>query len=152
VTEKSVPISECRAARWHFDEPHVARDAYGRNVSEIAIQAAIVKSLPMLIPCMVAAVPNGTHIATKAGRGKARHEGLATGYPDLIIDGIGPNAGKVFRAEIKAHKPVTPAQFNKLNDLTAAGHQCGVFRSVPTLAAHLLANGWEGRVGAEALR
>lgn len=146
MTDKAAPIAACRAAPWHFDEPHVARDAYGRNVSEISIQAAIVKSLPLLIPCMVAAVPNGTYIASKAGRGKARQEGLSTGYPDLIIDGIGPNAGKVFRAEIKATKPVTPAQFDKLTDLTAAGHPCGVFRSLPTLAAHLLASGWQGRI------
>lgn len=143
-----VPIAECRAAPWHFDEPHVARDAYGRKVSEISIQAAIVTSLPLIVPCMVAAVPNGTFIASKAGRGKAKREGLSTGYPDLIIDGIGPNAGKVFRAEIKAGKPVTIAQFDKLNELTAAGHMCGVFRSLSTLAAHLMANGWKGRVNA----
>lgn len=151
MANKGVPIAECRAAKWHFDEPHVARNAYGRSVSEISIQAAIVKSLPMLVPCMVAAVPNGTYIASKAGRGKAQFEGLATGYPDLIIDGTGPNAGKVFRAEIKATKPVTPAQFDKLNDLLAAGHACGVFRSLPTLTAHLLANGWKGRVDAASL-
>lgn len=151
MKDKTVPIAKCRAALWHFDEPHVARDAYGRNVSEISIQAAIVKSLPLLLPCMVAAVPNGTYIASKAGRGKAKQEGLSTGYPDLIIDGCGPNAGKVFRAEIKAAKPVTPAQFDKLNDLTTAGHQCGVFRSLPTLAAHLLANGWQGRIAEGAL-
>lgn len=151
MADKGVPIADCRAARWHFDEPHVARDAYGRSVSEISIQAAIVKSLPMLLPCMVAAVPNGTYTPSKAAQGRAKLEGVATGYPDLIIDGTGPNAGKVFRAEIKAAKPVTPAQFDKLNDLLAAGHPCGVFRSLPTLAAHLLANGWHGRISEGAL-
>lgn len=148
---KYVPIADCRSAPWHFDEPGVAQGTYGRRVSEIAIQASIVKGLPLVIPCMVAAVPNGTYIASKAGRGKAKQEGLATGYPDLIIDGRGPNAGKVFRAEIKAFKPVTPDQFDKLTELTAAGHPCGVFRSLATLAACLLANGWKGRLDATAL-
>ncbi|HMO74055.1 MAG TPA: hypothetical protein PKD48_01795 [Sphingopyxis sp.] len=140
-----VPIASCRAAPWHFDEPHIARDAYGRRVSEISIQAGIVTSLPLIVPCMVAAVPNGTWTPSKAARGRAVQEGTAAGYPDLIIDGIGPNAGRVCRAEIKALSDVSPDQFAKLNDLTANGHLCGVFRSLLTLVAFLVANGWQSR-------
>lgn len=145
MSEKSVPIADCRAAPWHFDEPNVARDAYGRNVSEIAIQASIVGSLPLLVPCMVAAVPNGTYTPSKAARGRAVQEGVATGYPDLIIDGTGPNAGRICRAEIKAMSDVSQSQFRKLNDLHANGHLCGVFRSLTTLAAFLVAHGWVSR-------
>lgn len=146
MADRAVPIAECRSAPWHFDEPHVARDAYGRSVSEIAIQAGIVTRLPLLVPCMVAAVPNGTYTPSKAARGRAIKEGVATGYPDLVIDGTGPNAGKVCRAEIKAAQAITPAQFNKLSDLSANGHLCGVFRSLTTLTAFLVANGWESRL------
>jgi len=145
MTEKCAPIADCRAAPWHFDEPNVASGTYGRNVSEIAIQASIVGSLPLLVPCMVAAVPNGTYTPSKAARGRAVQEGVATGYPDLIIDGIGPNAGRVCRAEIKAMSAVSIDQFRKLNDLDANGHLCGVFRSLTTLAAFLVAHGWVSR-------
>ncbi|QVJ07661.1 VRR-NUC domain-containing protein [Sphingopyxis sp. BSN-002] len=139
------PVADCRAAGWHYDEVGVARTAYGRSVSELAIQASIVKDLPRVIPCMVSAVPNGTHIASKAGRGKAQREGLATGYPDLIIDGIGPNAGKVCRAEIKASGDVKLSQYAMLNRLHEAGHICGIFRSLDTLIGFLVAHGWESR-------
>lgn len=146
-----VSIADCRAAPWHFDEPHVAQDAYGRRVSEITIQAAIVKGLPLLIPCMVAAVPNGIWTPSKAARGRAVREGVKSGYPDIIIDGIGVNAGRVCRAEIKAGSPVSLEQFNYLSKLAANHHQCGVFRSVTTLAAFLLANGWQGMVNEASL-
>lgn len=140
-----VPIAQCRAAPWHFDEPHVARNTYGRNVSEIAIQAQIVKDLPLIIPCMVAAVPNGTYTPSHAARGRAKREGVSSGYPDLIIDGIGENAGKVCRAEIKAMSDVSPDQFDSLSALDANGHLCGVFRSLDTLVGFLVAHGWKSR-------
>lgn len=140
-----VPIAQCRAAPWYFDEPHVARNTYGRNVSEIAIQAQIVKDLPRVIPCMVAAVPNGTYTPSHAARGRAKREGVSSGYPDLIIDGIDENAGKVCRAEIKAMSDVSPDQFDRLNLLDANGHLCGVFRSLDTLIGFLVANGWHTR-------
>jgi hypothetical protein len=140
-----VPIAQCRAAPWYFDEPHIARNTYGRNVSEIVIQASIVKDLPRVIPCMVAAVPNGTHTASRYARMQRTKEGCAPGYPDLIIDGIGPNAGKVCRAEVKAMSAVSPEQFERLTQLDANGHLCGVFRSLDTLVGVLLANGWETR-------
>lgn len=143
---KHIPIASCRAAPWHFDEPRVARDAYGRNVSEIAIQASIVKSLPVIIPCKVSAVPNGTWTPSMAARGRAIREGVQSGYPDLIIDGMGPNAGRVCRAEIKAMSEVSPDQFQTLNLLCGNGHLCGVFRSLDTLTAFLLSNGWESRL------
>lgn len=139
------PVADCRAAGWHYDEVGVARAAYGRSVSEIAIQASVVKDLPRIIPCMVAAVPNGTYTPSKAARGRAIREGVATGYPDLIIDGLGPNAGKVCRAEIKASGDVKLSQYAMLTRLHEAGHLCGIFRSLDTLTGFLLANGWETR-------
>lgn len=139
------PVADCRVAGWHYDEVGVAMDAFGRRSSEIAIQASIVKGLPLVIPCMVSAVPNGTYIASKAGRGKARREGLATGYPDLIIDGIGENAGKVCRAEIKAGGSVTMSQYAMLSILHENGHLCGLFRSLDTLTGFLVAHGWSTR-------
>ena len=139
------PVADCRAAPWHYDEVGVARTAYGRCVSEIAIQASIVKDLPRIIPCMVAAVPNGTYTSSKAARGRAIREGVATGYPDLIIDGVGPNAGKVCRAEIKASGDVSLSQYMMLNRLHDGGHLCGIFRSLDTLTGFLVANGWESR-------
>lgn len=142
---KHVPISDCRAARWHFDEPSVAKDAYGRRPSEIAIQASIVKGLPLVIPCTVTAVPNGTYTPSYAAKARAKREGVVKGAPDLTIDGIGPNAGKVCRAEIKAGTDVSPEQFHRLNLLADNGHLCGVFRSLDTLVGFLVANGWESR-------
>ena len=145
VESHTAPVADCRAAPWHYDEVGVAMGAFGRRSSEIAIQASIVKGLPIIVPCMVSAVPNGTFIASKAGRGKAKREGLATGYPDLIIDGIGENAGKVCRAEIKAGGSVTLSQYAMLNRLHDGGHLCGLFRSLDTLTGFLLANGWQTR-------
>ena len=142
---RHVPIDRCRAARWPFDEPGVAQDTYGRRVSEIAIQASIVKNLPLVVPCTVTAVPNGTYTPSDAAKARAKREGVATGYPDLIIDGIGPNAGKVCRAEIKCGTHVSPEQFERLNLLAANDHLCGVFRSLDTLIGFLLANGWVSR-------
>lgn len=113
--------------------------------AEINIQANIVRDLPLLIPCMVTAVPNGTYTPSKAARVRAKREGVTTGYPDLIIDGTGPNAGRVCRAEIKSGSSVTAEQFDKLNALYEAGHLCGVFRSLDTLAAFLVAHGWVSR-------
>ena len=153
---KHIPISECRGRRWHFDEPNVAKDAYGRRPSEIAIQASIVKGLPLVIPCTVTAVPNGTYTPSYAAKARAKREGVSTGYPDIIIDGIGPNAGKVCRAEIKAGTDVSPEQFHRLNLLADNGHLCGVFRSLDTLIGFLVANGWHSNectpIGAAANR
>lgn len=151
-----VPIAHCRAAIWHFDEPGVAQAAYGRRPSEIAIQASIVKNLPAIIPCAVTAVPNGTYTPSHAARARAKREGAAKGYPDIIIDGIGPNAGKVCRAEIKSGTDVSPEQFERLNLLAGNGHLCGVFRSLDTLVGFLIANGWHSNectpIGAAANR
>lgn len=139
---KHVPISNCRGKAWHFDEPGVASNVYGRRVSEIAIQASIVKGLPLVVPCTVTAVPNGTYTPSMAAKVRAKREGTAKGYPDVIIDGIGPNAGKVCRAEIKAGTDLSPEQFERLNLLADNGHLCGVFRSLDTLIGFLVANGW----------
>jgi hypothetical protein len=149
VAVRKVSLRACREAAWHFDEPSVAKGAFGVMPDELSIQADIVRDLPLLVPCMIAAVPNGTFTESQAARARAKREGVATGYPDLIIDGIGPNAGRVCRAEIKAAAAVTADQFTKLNALHAAGHLCGVFRSLPTLVEFLAAHGWvsRGRMG-----
>lgn len=142
---RSPYITECRAAGWHFDEPSVAKGLFGVAPPEIAIQANIVRSLPLVVPCLIAAVPNGIYTPSKAAKAKAKAEGVAEGYPDLIIDGIGPNAGRVCRAEIKGNADVSRAQFDRLTDLHEAGHLCGVFRSLPTLMAFLVDHGWTTR-------
>lgn len=139
------PVADLRAAPWHYDEVGVAMSKFGRRSSEIAIQASIVKGLPLIVPCMVAAVPNGTYTPSMAARGRAVKEGAAKGYPDLIIDGLGPNAGKVCRAEIKAGGDVSLSQYAMLNRLHEGGHLCGIFRSLDTLIGFLLANGWQSR-------
>lgn len=138
-------IHECRNAGWHFDEPAVAKSAFGTTQPELVIQKSILCGLPLIVPCLIAAVPNGIFTPSKAAQAKAKAEGVTTGYPDLIIDGIGPNAGRVCRAEIKSDSRVSRAQFDTLNRLHAAGHLCGVFRSVETLARFLEANGWKSR-------
>lgn len=145
IPRRTIPIADCRAAPWHFDGPEVAKAAHGHVPAEIALQALIVRNLPLLIPCMIAAVPNGTYTASRAARGRAKTEGACAGYPDLIIDGIGPNAGRVCRAEIKTGSTVSPEQFDKLGALHAAGHLCGVFRSLDTLSRFLMRHGWVSR-------
>ena len=53
--------------------------------SEIAIQTLFRSRARILCPAVhVVAVPNGTHIASRAGRAKVRREGLATGFPDIM--------------------------------------------------------------------
>jgi hypothetical protein len=142
----AAPVELCRAAPWHFDElaacHRVLITGKWRYPNETVLQAGIRREIELTFPCMVSAVPNGTNIATKSGRGKARHEGLRAGYPDLIIDGMGLNAGRVYRAEIKAGAGVSREQYAVLSELYEGGHRCGVFRSAETLKAELLGLGW----------
>lgn len=144
--KKEAPVDMCVSAKWHYDPVSVCESfmASGRKhyIAEITIQAVILIKLQNDLHCMVTAVPNGTWTPSFSARGRAKKEGVRTGYPDLVIDGTGPNAGKVFRAEIKAGSGVSLDQFRVLSALEAAGHHCGVFRSYGTLASALVARGW----------
>lgn len=144
---KEAPVDMCRSAKWHYDDVSICqRTKVGdrwRYPAEITLQASIVINLRSDFSCMVTAVPNGIWTPSHAARGRAKKEGVTTGYPDLIIDGTGPNAGKVFRAEIKTGAGVSLAQYRVLSELADAGHDCGVFRSYGTLASALVARGWK---------
>lgn len=112
---------------FHYDMPKVRVCD-----SEIAIQKACRDMIARVFPkTRVAAVPNGTHIRSMAGRMKAKREGLSAGFPDLIVLGHVPNL--VAFPEIKALAPMSDEQKEWLVWMCLAGHNCGVFRSPETL-------------------
>lgn len=127
---------------FHYDMPKVRI-----SDSEIVIQKACRDMIARVFPkTKVAAVPNGTHIRSMAGRMKAKREGLSAGFPDLIL--VGPERGVqvphpagwteqriplVAFPEIKALTPLTDEQKEWLMFLMECGHNCGVFRSPETL-------------------
>ena len=123
---------------FHYDNPAIAPD----GCKEITIQASCKKRVEGEFSAIFAAVPNGTYIASKAGRGKAKREGLLKGFPDAIIVGVGPNKGKTAFAEIKAKGALKLHQRELLTIMSSNGHDCGVFRSQDTLAAKLKEWGW----------
>ena len=116
---------------FHYDMPKVRTCD-----SEIAIQKACRDMIARVFPkTRVAAVPNGTHIRSMAGRMKAKREGLSAGFPDLILVGnhvIG-HAPIVAFPEIKANAPLSEEQKDWLVFMALGGHRCGVFRSHETL-------------------
>lgn len=124
---------------YHYDAPKLAPE----NSKEITIQASCKKRVENEFDAYFVAIPNGTYIATKAGRGKVRHEGLSKGFPDAIIIGVRRNAGKTAFAEIKARAALSNEQDGWLTGLAKHGHHCGVFRSQDTLAAKLREWGWQ---------
>lgn len=70
--------------------------------SEIAIQTLFQSRARIMCPGVsIVAVPNGTHIASHAGRAKARREGLATGFPDVMCFWRGKGVAAI---EFKAAK------------------------------------------------
>lgn len=76
---------------------------------------------------LVFAVPNGTNIASMAGRARVKREGLYTGFPDTGAAWTGCTA----YLEWKDGKGVpSDAQVECLNRLAAMEHPCGVFRTV----------------------
>jgi hypothetical protein len=113
------------------------------NAKEIVIQASCKKRVENEFDAYFVAIPNGTYIASAAGRGKVRQEGLSKGFPDAIIIGVRRNAGKTAFAEIKARSSLSNEQDGWLTGLAKSGHQCGVFRSQDTLAAKLREWGWQ---------
>lgn len=124
---------------YYYDMPKVAP----MNATEIVIQASCIKRVETQFRARMIAVPNGTYIASSAGRGKANREGRSKGFPDCIIYGLGPNAGKVAFTEIKARSVLKPEQDACLTTMALNGHDCGVFRSQDTLADWLTERGWK---------
>jgi hypothetical protein len=136
---KTVPVSLCRAAPFYYDQANICPN----RVQEITIQAQIKICLPSIVDCNVSAVPNGTWTPSHAARNRQKREGATKGYPDIIIDGIGKNRGKVFRAEIKARGGLSLEQYGMLSLLWDNGHKCGVFRSIDTLVDAMQKEGWQ---------
>lgn len=123
---------------YHYDMPRIAPG----NASEIAIQASCIRRVEAQFKARMIAVPNGTYIASKAGRGKATREGRSKGFPDCLIIGYGPNSGMIAFAELKARSALDPSQDAWLTTITISGFDAGVFRSQDTLADFLIARGW----------
>lgn len=96
-------------------------------LSEIQIQTLFRSRARMVCPSVsIVAVPNGTHIASRTGRAKAKREGLATGFPDVIC--LWPDRG--FAAiEFKAAKGrLSEAQIEWIDRLAALGMPVTVSR------------------------
>lgn len=71
-------------------------------LSEIAIQTLFRSRARMMCPGVsIVAVPNGTYIASHAGRSKARREGLSSGFPDVLCFWRGKGVAAI---EFKAAK------------------------------------------------
>lgn len=124
---------------FYYDQPKVAPE----NCSEIVIQASCKMRVEAQFNALFACVPNGTNIASQVGRRKAKREGMKKGFPDAIIIGGGPNAGKIVFAEFKAKKSLSPEQREVLSELQDRGFHVGVFRSQDTLVAKMKDWGWQ---------
>lgn len=109
---------------FHIDPASVA-DAG----DELSIQVALRKALKLTTGVRFVAIPNGAQ-RTAWSAMKAKQEGLASGFPDAIV--LGPERLIAF-LEIKARTgSLSEQQHIWLNYLTAAGFNCGVYRSVAT--------------------
>lgn len=124
---------------FHYDMPKVA----DRFTNELGIQMSCRERVERCFKARIIAVPNGTHIKSFAGRAKAKAEGLATGFPDCLIIGFGPNAGRTAYPEIKHKKPLSDEQVGWLTWLHDQGYDAGCFRSQDTLAQFLTDRGWK---------
>lgn len=111
---------------YHIDLPSAAYDG-----SELTIQTVFRSRAKIMCPGVsIVAVPNGTYIASKAGRGKAQREGLSSGFPDLICTWKG---GGIAFIEFKAKAGVLSAnQKEWLNRLAGQGHLVSVRRHPDT--------------------
>lgn len=104
--------------------------------SELQIQFAFRKVAGVICPRVrIVAVPNGTHIASNAGRRKADMEGRSTGFPDVMCiwaNGTTPSKAVPGTAyiEFKAGTggSVSEAQREWLDWLRANGFPCVVSR------------------------
>lgn len=122
-------------AAYPVDDKSVAYDG-----SEIAIQTLFRSRARMLCPAVhIVAVPNGTHIASNAGRAKAQREGLSSGFPDCIC--IWPDGGIAF-IEFKAKAGrLSENQVDWLDRLVHMGHRVSVRRHPDTALRWLEAIG-----------
>lgn len=75
---------------------------------------------------LVFAVPNGTNIASMAGRAKVQREGLYKGFPD---DGCLWAGGQAFPEWKDGRGDPDTSQIECLNRLAAMGYPCGIFRT-----------------------
>lgn len=114
---------------FHTDPRSVADDG-----DELAIQTRLRNRLRMLAPTMrLVAVPNAGKRTAWAAM-KAKQEGMAKGFPDLIALAPGFSA----YLEIKDRKgTLAPEQIDTLNFLHRCGFPCGMFRSVDSAIAFL---------------
>ena len=128
---------------YHIDQP---ADAY--DGSEIAIQTLFRNRCRMLCPrVQLVAVPNGTYIASLAGRSRAQREGLSAGFPDLMAIA----SGKIAFLEFKAKRGrLSESQTEWLDRLAAFGFPVGVFRHPDTAIEFLRVAGFpfSGRLAA----
>lgn len=115
------------------DDPFYIVDApkLAHPGSEITIQSLFRSRARIMCPGVsIVAVPNGTHIASQAGRGKAQREGLSSGFPDVIC--TWPGGGIAF-IEFKAKTGSLSAnQKEWLNRLARQGHLVSVRRHPDT--------------------
>lgn len=112
---------------FHYDLPRV----WDGLSSEIVIQRSCRDMIARAFHYTDSfAVPNGTHIASIAGRAKARREGLTKGVSDLVVIG---KPGLIAFCEIKAGGSLSKEQAAFLTRMIELGHHAGCFRSVDTL-------------------
>lgn len=118
---------------FHVDPPSVADPG-----DEFAIQVRLRSRCRMLAPTLrLVAVPNGGQ-RTAWSAMKAKNEGLAKGFPDLLALWDGGEA----YLELKDRKgQLSSDQIGWMNWLHQSGKKCGCFRSVDTALAFLRAAG-----------
>jgi hypothetical protein len=123
---------------FHYDMPKICPD----HALEVHIQASCKMHVEKNFSAMFVAVPNGGKRGFY-GQLLIKKEGVKKGFPDAIIVGHGPNAGKIAFAEIKARGSLSNEQHAMLDHMHRNGHNVGLFRSQDTLAAKLREWGWK---------
>jgi hypothetical protein len=124
---------------FHYDPPKVRI-----SDAEIVVQKACLRMIPIFFPrSRAAAVPNGQK-RTRWQQQRAKAEGMAAGFTDMLVigpagitEGLFTQPGRTAFIEVKALAPLTPEQRDWLDFLHACGHHCGVFRSDRTLELKL---------------
>lgn len=124
---------------YHYDMPKVAAGLTGFVIQKDCL-ARLAAEFPL---CRAFAIPNGSFLASKAARGKAKAEGLSTGFPDLGI--LGPRMRTAF-VEIKGHNDsLKDEQDEWLTWMSQNTHPCAVIRSQDTFADFLIRCGFPSR-------
>lgn len=119
-------IEERARPFFHVDPPSAAYDG-----SEIAIQTLFRSRARIMCPAVaLVAVPNGTYIASRAGRAKAQREGLSAGFPDIAA--FWPGGGTAL-LEFKAKNGrISEQQQMWMERLVSFNLLAGVFRHPDT--------------------